>query len=206
MVAKGCIIDMSNISNNNNQKKGGICGMSEEKDNLVFLISPKEAQKQLDIAEATLKKYAQLMEEHGYRFHKNKQGHRSYTDSDLTHMRKIMHRKNDPDMTLESAVIELISMVSKDSESNEDTKDSKDIAIQEQHSNDIAELKSMFYEQMEFNKILLQEVQNLKNQSNRFEERAIAALRESMENQKQIAYAQEEQKVKKSFWSKLFKK
>ncbi|WP_243292843.1 MerR family transcriptional regulator [Bacillus sp. FJAT-47783] len=189
--------------------------MSETKKDVTFLLTPAEVQKQLGIAEATLKKYAQLLERKGYIFHRDNKGHRGYTDTDMTLLRKLMRRKNETGMTLESAADELISIVLRESESDTAT---KDISEYQKHNKDIEALKQMIQQQNEVIKSLGEELQkhaeyidkSLKERDKKLLE-GIRLLqeqkREKDEAQKLIAAAKEEienSQKKKGFFTRLF--
>lgn len=63
----------------------------------------------LKVKDSTLRKYAGILEENGYTFLKNSQGHRDYIDKDLIVFKKIMEIKNRPNMTLKQACITVIA-------------------------------------------------------------------------------------------------
>lgn len=56
---------------------------------------PKEVELQLGIKTATLRKYATKLEEVGYEFQKNPQGHRYYSDQDVMALRKLITIKDE---------------------------------------------------------------------------------------------------------------
>jgi len=66
--------------------------------------SPSEVQKLLNVDSSTLRKYAKLLEDGGYNFHKNERGHRGYFNSDIITLRKLINLSKQPSMTLERSV------------------------------------------------------------------------------------------------------
>ncbi|MED1568510.1 DUF3967 domain-containing protein [Bacillus paramycoides] len=73
------------------------------------LYSPSDVAEQLGIQSSTLRKYADVLEKEGYTFIKNERGHRKYRESDVMVLRKVIHLKNDTDMTLENATKQIVS-------------------------------------------------------------------------------------------------
>lgn len=73
------------------------------------LYSPGDVAEQLGIQPVTLRKYADVLEKEGYSFTKNERGHRKYRESDVMVFRKLIHLKNDTDVTLESATKQVVA-------------------------------------------------------------------------------------------------
>ncbi|HDR6958207.1 DUF3967 domain-containing protein [Bacillus cereus] len=73
------------------------------------LYSPSDVAEQLGIQSSTLRKYADVFEKEGYTFIKNERGHRKYRESDVMVFRRVIHLKNDTDMTLENATKQIVS-------------------------------------------------------------------------------------------------
>lgn len=65
--------------------------------------APEDIATVLDIKPSTLRKYSLLLEQRGYLFKKNAQGHRWYTDTDLLALRKFITLKDSSGMTLEDS-------------------------------------------------------------------------------------------------------
>ncbi|TDL75747.1 MerR family transcriptional regulator [Rhodococcus qingshengii] len=63
--------------------------------------SPSHVQELLGIDSHTLRKYATLLEGHGYKIHRNHRGHRGYFDKDITTIRKFIEFTGQEGMTLE---------------------------------------------------------------------------------------------------------
>lgn len=62
--------------------------------------SPEDVAAVLKIKASTLRKYALLLQDNGYTFQRNSQGHRWYSDTDITVLRKIITLKRSTDMIL----------------------------------------------------------------------------------------------------------
>lgn len=65
--------------------------------------APEDIASVLKIKPSTLRKYSLLLEQSGYLFKKNAQGHRWYTDTDLMALRKFITLKDSSGMTLEDS-------------------------------------------------------------------------------------------------------
>ena len=65
--------------------------------------APEDIATVLNIKPSTLRKYSLLLEQSGYSFKKNAQGHRWYSDTDLMALRKFITLKDSSGMTLEDS-------------------------------------------------------------------------------------------------------
>jgi DNA-binding transcriptional MerR regulator len=65
------------------------------------LYSPSHVQELLGIDSNTLRKYATLLEGHGYPIHRNSRGHRGYFEKDINTIRKFIELCSQEGMTLE---------------------------------------------------------------------------------------------------------
>lgn len=65
--------------------------------------APEDIATVLNIKPSTLRKYSLLLEQSGYIFKKNAQGHRWYSDTDLMALRKFITLKDSSGMTLEDS-------------------------------------------------------------------------------------------------------
>lgn len=65
--------------------------------------APEDIATVLKIKPSTLRKYSLLLEQSGYLFKKNAQGHRWYSDTDLTALRKFITLKDSSGMNLEDS-------------------------------------------------------------------------------------------------------
>lgn len=68
------------------------------------IYSPSHVQELLGIDSNTLRKYATLLERHGYPIHRNSRGHRGYFEKDINTIRKFIDYSSQEGMTLELSV------------------------------------------------------------------------------------------------------
>ncbi|GAB4074607.1 DUF3967 domain-containing protein [Barrientosiimonas marina] len=181
--------------------------------------SPADMAVMLQLKPATLRKYSALLEQYGYKIGRNSQGHRYYRDEDIITLRNIISGNNSG-VSLEQSVQNVVSM-------DQDSSMTNDINSDESlNDSDIEELKSMVQEQSDMiskqNELISQLSDRLDKQSEqlsqqqeyintRLEERDQALLQsmeDKLETKKQIAAAEEsqEEKPKRGFFSRLFKK
>jgi DNA-binding transcriptional MerR regulator len=79
--------------------------------------SPRHVQELLGIDSHTLRKYATLLEGHGYQIHRNHRGHRGYYEKDITTLRKFIEFTGQDGMTLELSAQAVMSRNSEENES-----------------------------------------------------------------------------------------
>jgi DNA-binding transcriptional MerR regulator len=179
--------------------------MTNEADKIEMLYSPGEAIATLKIKESTLRKYAELFEKYGHSFNKNTQGHRGYTDSDVMLLKRVIETKNKPGMTLEAAVKSVVSVTKNESVAVTDT---KDIALHEQHSKDIAELKETVSKQTEVIRELMKRLEERDRQKDERDKLLMEGIRQLQEQKQELlqlaAAKEEEAENKKGFWSRFF--
>ena len=178
--------------------------------NQLQILSPSDVCTLLQIKESTLRKYAILLKDVGYHFDENERGQRAYYEKDVIAFKKLIEIKNSHDMTLEQSANAVMTWL-------EQSSMSLNVMIpkrqNESYDNDIKAIKDLLHEVVK--KLDQQQEQNEKLQQyieTRFEEELnhrkndrelVSSLKESMETQKLIAVAQEEEK-KKGFFSRLF--
>lgn len=75
------------------------------------IYSPKNVQDLLGIDSSTLRKYAILLEGHGYPIHRNTKGHRGYFDKDVNTLRKLIEFSKQDGVPLEQAAISVMTIV-----------------------------------------------------------------------------------------------
>lgn len=183
--------------------------------------SPSDISTLLQVKESTLRKYSLLLEECGYKFDRNDQKQRWYSDKDVIAFQKLVAFKQNGDMNLKSCA-EAVYLWSRGSDVTEVSTDTHN-AI-ERHNSDITpvihqemigmrglieeqrELIKSLYEQLERqnasqkerDRLLLNSIEQLQNdfQQQRHEHKTI-------EEKKMLQAPQEE---KPSFWNRLFKK
>ena len=83
----------------------------DKQDHTMILVTAKEASDMLGVPNPTLRKYAQLIEEQGKIFHRNKQGHRGFFHEDIVLIRRIMELANTPKVSIDQAIKSLLSTV-----------------------------------------------------------------------------------------------
>lgn len=76
------------------------------------IYSPKYVQDLLGIDSSTLRKYATLLEGHGYPIHRNTKGHRGYFDKDVNTLRQLIEFSKQDGVPLEQAAISVMTIVS----------------------------------------------------------------------------------------------
>ncbi|MDN3019615.1 MerR family transcriptional regulator [Paenibacillus sp. BSR1-1] len=77
--------------------------------------SPADVQELLVVDSNTLRKYATLLEGHGYHVHRNNRGHRCYYENDVITLRKLIDFCKQEGMTLEQAAEAVMVWVSQES-------------------------------------------------------------------------------------------
>ena len=76
------------------------------------IYSPSYVQDLLGIDSSTLRKYATLLEGHGYPIHRNSKGHRGYFDKDVSTLRQLIVLSKQEGVPLEKAAISVMTIVS----------------------------------------------------------------------------------------------
>jgi len=138
--------------------------MEPSQNEIEILYSPGEVSDTLKVKDSTLRKYCGILENAGYRFSKNNRGHRQYTDKDVMTFKKLIAATKNSDMTIESAAEQLLSMYKQTSVTVTDT---NDIALYEQHSKAITDLKNTVEIQ---NKLIVSMVERLDQHSTYLED------------------------------------
>ncbi|WP_028401443.1 MerR family transcriptional regulator [Ectobacillus panaciterrae] len=83
---------------------------------MTVIYSPSDVQELLGIDSSTLRKYAILLEGHGYHIHRNDRGHRGYFDKDVITLRKLIEFSKQEGMTLERSAEAVMTWVSEEDE------------------------------------------------------------------------------------------
>ncbi|WP_404456830.1 DUF3967 domain-containing protein (plasmid) [Virgibacillus necropolis] len=165
----------------------------------------------LNLKLSTLRKYASVLENAGYKYHKNNKGHRGYFDKDVIALRKLIEIKSSPDMTLVRSANAVMSWVKEMDVSPNDT---TDIAPNERYiSYDTfkefqANQEEQIQQVIDLNKELLNRLdlqqEHLDNRLKERDEQLMNAINQTLETKKQIAATQDESKP--GFFKKLFLK
>nr|WP_263326860.1 helix-turn-helix domain-containing protein [Neobacillus sp. Marseille-Q6967] len=85
---------------------------------MTVVYSPSHLQELLGIDSSTLRKYAILLEGHGYHIHRNNRGHRSYVDKDVDTIRKLIEFSKQEDMTMEQSVKAVMTWINEEYETS----------------------------------------------------------------------------------------
>ncbi|MDA2705655.1 DUF3967 domain-containing protein [Bacillus cereus] len=164
------------------------------------LYSPSDVAEQLGIQSSTLRKYADVLEKEGYTFIKNERGHRKYRESDVMVFRRVIHLKNDTDMTLENATKQIVSW-------HQGVEvlplERHDVERYEEPNFNATSLQTMIQEQKEIiekqNDLLQELTKRLMDQDERFIQRELEllnAIQSIQDSQKFIAMNSSEEIVK----------
>jgi DNA-binding transcriptional MerR regulator len=78
------------------------------------MYSPRQVQERLGMDQNNLRKYATLLEGHGYHIHRNHRGHRGYSDKDVSTLRQLMDLNKQKGMNLDQAVQDILALVTED--------------------------------------------------------------------------------------------
>jgi len=76
--------------------------------------SPSDIQELLGIDASTLRKYASLLEGHGYQVQRNNRGHRTYFEKDVLTLRKLIEFCNQEGMTMDRSAEAVMTLVSEE--------------------------------------------------------------------------------------------
>ncbi len=76
-----------------------------------ILMGPSDVCTLLGIKESTLRKYALILQDAGYKFHVNDKGQRGYFERDVIVLKRFMEIKQSSDMTLEQAAEAVMAWV-----------------------------------------------------------------------------------------------
>jgi DNA-binding transcriptional MerR regulator len=179
--------------------------MTEQENTIEILYSPAEVSDTIKVKESTLRKYVNILESAGYVFSKNNRGHRQYKEKDVIALKRFIAASERPDMTLETASEQIVSMYNKSIITHTDT---TDIALQEQHSKDISELKEIVENQSKVIQELIKRLEERDIYAAERDKKLIEGIRELQEQKKemlQIAATNEAEK-EKGFFARLFGK
>lgn len=92
-------------------RKGGVCDVSHDAvTDIQNVYWTREVAELLGVKEGTIRKYARLLEDRGYNFHRNDHDQRGFFDKDVIILRKIQELSKSKSMTLEDAANAIISM------------------------------------------------------------------------------------------------
>ena len=166
--------------------------------------SPAEVARQLKIRPATLRKYAIMLEEAGYKINRNSQNHRYFTDKDIVTLQRVIAGRNSG-ITLDESINNVVSIYKHNTYTN-DTHNA--IESVEQQS----ELMELIHKQNELIQELTKQLderdneimKRLDQQEQRINERdkqLMNTMNKMLESNKRLAEPE-----KKGFFSRLFNK
>lgn len=174
-----------------------------------IIYSSSDVSKNLGIQESTIRKYALLLEEHGYKWYKNEHGTRGFFDKDLIVLRKLIELKSGPDMTLKSACIALMAWLNTGDMTNDVTEETTDINVitpERAHLEEVKAMLNVIYTKQ------LEQQEHVSQLLKKNDETLCTSLKSSMENkrllneilemQKQMAATQKN----KSWIQRLFRR
>jgi Mn-dependent DtxR family transcriptional regulator len=191
----------------------------------------KDIANMVDIAESTVRKYAQALEKAGYRFIKNENGFRIYTENDVFVFNEVKNLSKKNAMPVER-IAKMIVFNQKQKIRDEAESDTlKKIQLNQQESSDIVQYDNRFNKLMnqldKLNMIedIVKELQELKEVNRQLTERVQEQekfIKESLEKrdrqlmeslnhalefrQARIEAAIAEKEIQKGFFSRLFSK
>lgn len=193
--------------------------------------APEDIATVLNIKPSTLRKYSLLLEQSGYLFKKNAQGHRWYSDIDLMALRKFITLKDSSGMTLEDSA-DAVFLWSK-SESvagratvseatqgdterheasvNELTLEERLLRLIQHQQQTIDRMAQSIQKQEEQNGQILEEVKNLKGSLQPLdapssEQQKIASVESPSQQEKSELQAVTPPKDTRSLWARIWNK
>ncbi|PHE83680.1 DNA-binding protein [Bacillus toyonensis] len=177
--------------------------MTDKTDSSQSVYISKDVAMMLKIQESTLRKYCIMLEEHGYKFHKNEHGHRGFLDNDVITLRKLIEIKSHPDMTLKQACNAIMTWVKEKDMSEVDT---NVITENEQHDERYNELKEMIQQQNELLKNMAKKLDDqqryIDEKLEKRDQQLIGAIREIQEEKRVLLETASTKQDKKwfEFW------
>lgn len=144
--------------------------------------STGEVAKRIRVEPVTVRKYAQMLEEKGYKFEKDQKGWRRFKETDLHALEHIATLRYSGFSVEES--IENIASLYRQSLSISHT----DTTLQESEP-----LKKFMETQLEFNKKILERLDQQEQRQSERDRNLINVMNQSLETQKQIASTKEKQ-------------
>jgi DNA-binding transcriptional MerR regulator len=199
-------------------RNGGLTDMNYQAQTTVYNAS--DAANLLNLQPSTLRKYANILQKAGYKFHKNQQGHRSYFERDIVVLRRFITTKENPDITLEQSANAVMSWVIQEKVSPRNHSNATDLST-EQHYITYDKF-SRFQEKQEgqmqnligANKELVDRLDRqqifLENRLKQRDEKLLETINLALNTRRQIASSREKQeedtKKKTGFFKRLFSK
>ncbi|WP_235712316.1 MULTISPECIES: DUF3967 domain-containing protein [Bacillus cereus group] len=183
-------------------------GDEEMGGNNQLIYSSKDVAAILKIQESTLRKYCIMLEEVGYKFHKNELGHRGFLNEDVVALKTLADIKSHPNMTLKQACNAVMTWLHNKNIADTDITELRhEDHNEERHIKEYNELKEMIQQQ---NEMLKQMAKKMDEQQRYIDERLerrdqqlMSAIREIQEEKKVLLEIAATQKKKWwQFWLK----
>lgn len=172
----------------------------------------KEVSGMVGIAEVTVRKYAQILEEVGYKFLKSNTGIRDFVEKDII----ILLELKDLSIQTKKPVKKLAELiVSRDKQTvsgvnMDNLDDSKNKGLSRYSRQEVSQIVQTSHQMVELNKELFkrldQKDKQFEENLRKRDEQLMTVLREVQETKKLLVATMEENKKKKSFFERLFKK
>lgn len=158
----------------------------------------------LQIGDSTVRKWCRVLEAQGYRFIRDDQDRRAFTDHDAIAMRFFKELTQDKGVALESAAKAVVSRFSREAAQ---VVAPSVTAVSERYEGAMTRLLDHVERQEEFNKALLQELADqrryIEDSLTRRDELLMQRLRESLEERKALAAAEQAaaaEAAKRKWW------
>lgn len=123
-----------------------------------ILRTASEVSEMLSLQESTLRKYCIALEEAGHKFMKNKRGHRSFSNNDITILQRFISAKESPAMTLKKAAYAVVS-VHKDNDVTDSVPETIPYSESSELSHTMQDWKEMFIKQQQMTSRLLEKLE-----------------------------------------------
>ncbi|WP_242479987.1 DUF3967 domain-containing protein [Bacillus cereus group sp. N21] len=167
-----------------------------------LIYSSKDVAAILKIQESTLRKYCIMLEEVGYKFHKNELGHRGFLNDDVVALKTLADIKSHPNMTLKQACNAVMTWLHNENIADSDTTILRhEEQNEERHIEGFNELKEMIQQQ---NELLKQMAKKLDEQQQyideKLEKRDQLLMQTIRETQEQKALLETAATNKKPWW------
>lgn len=164
----------------------------------------KEIAETLGIANSTLRKWCKLLEDGGYRFARDQQERRAFTEHDVLMLRSFYELTQEKGVALDSAVNLVIARFQREATQDVAPSDTrKKSRDDERYEQIVKQLEN----QEQFNKLLLERLEKqqeyIEEAIKKRDETLIQAIREIQGTRLQLGAAQEEERKKK--WWKFWK-
>lgn len=163
----------------------------------------------LQLKDSTLRKYALILKNEGYKFHVNEHGQRGYFNDDIIVLKRFIETKENTHMTLSQAAKSVVSwsnarnvsvgLMDREGEKNHHAEDIRQLKETVEKQNEL--LNTLMKKMDEQQKHMNQQHEYIHNKLEKRDNLLMESLKDSMETRKQIAATEEK---KGGFWSGFF--